>query len=584
MTCRRHETVQVLLERGQARVPSKNSSNSLSSVPRSLVGEIVLAGLCLEILALALPLFSQVIFDKVVIHNSLSTLNVVASGMLVVTLFEAVLVYFFARHIHHLSATVDVFLTRPVMRKLLTLPLAHFESRSRGEIAAHVREIGEIRQFLSAASVTAVIDVAFMLLVLCLMALYSPMLAGVVAAAVPVLALLSAVLRPSVRKSYKQLNESKDRFESLIDEGLHNIATIKNMALESAWLRRWSDAHDTFVRHGLAAKHVAAVEETVLRVLQRVIVLAVLWLGATEVLLSTLSFGQLIACYMFSLRVLGPSTRIFQVGMGFFRIQEAKRQIDSLLEQPSEGKSLRSKHPFTPGEIEFDNVSFGYSSASVLNGVNLRIARGSAVGIVGQSGSGKSTLAKLLQRHLMPQQGQVRIGGVDLRKINLQALRRGVMLLTHEAALFQGSVRDNIVGREKERDEERIVRCCQLAGANVFIEEMPDGLDTMLDEKASKLSSGQRQRIALARALYARHEVMILDEATNALDAETELKVLNNLRSECSDKILLVITHREQVLSTVDWVIEVADGRLRTRPHSLLPREARVVGGGDRDG
>jgi ATP-binding cassette, subfamily B, bacterial HlyB/CyaB len=534
----------------------------LSAAPRAFLVEIILAALWVDVLTLALPIFAQLIFDKVIAHNSYSTLHVVASGVLVAALFEGVLVYVFSRHIHHLSATVDESLTRPAMRKLMGLPLTYFDSRSKGEIAEHIREIQTIRDFLSVSTITAVVDLAFMFLVLLLIASYSLLLAGVVAICIPVVVFLSFLMRPIVRQRQKELNDRRSEVEALMTEGLHNISTLKAMSMEHVFALKWVTAHEKFVNASLRAKKSAAAEDVVLRVLQRLIVLAVLWVGSTQVLSNVLTFGQLLACYMLSLRVLGPSMRIYQVAMGFIRIEDAKGHLDILSSETEESPSVGRTISYKDGPISFHGVSFQYlhDQPAVLNDVWLDIKQGAFVGIVGKSGSGKSTMSKMLQRHLHPTSGYITIASTDLRELELDELRKNVVLLTHDSAIFKGTVRENVLGRNQTATDKEIWFACELALAKEFVTELPNGLDSKLDERAAQLSSGQRQRISLARAVLSKPSVLILDEATNALDAETESLVLKNIHREFKDRTFIVVTHREHLLKEADLIIRVQNG------------------------
>lgn len=543
----------------------------LASVPRVFIFEILLAAFCVNLLTLAMPIFSQLILDKVVVHNSYNTLHVIGAGVVIAIVFESVLGFTYSRHIHYLSANVDDHLMRPALRKLMALPLAYFDQRPKGEVMQDLREIQTIRNFLTTASITSVVNIVFMLLVLLLITAYSPRLAVIVGLSVPLFALLSVWLRPGVQRRYKTLNDRNGLFESALAEGLQGIATLKMMSMEPSWAAHLATAHGSYVDAGLEAKKTGIFEDTLIRFVQRALTLAVLWAGAVEVLASRLTLGQLLACYMFTLRVLEPSSRIFQVVTGLARIQDSKKRLDDLLAQAEEGNTPASPGcAFHNGAICFEGVNFryDYGAPMVLSDVNLRLEQGAFVGIVGSSGSGKSTLARLLQRHLAPTAGHITIGDIDLRDFDLAELRRNVVLVQHDAAIFKGTVRKNILGRREAASEGELWEVCRWVEAEEFVRGLPQGLDTPLDERATQLSSGQRQRIALARALLANPAVLLLDEATNGLDAETEALVLGKIRQGYPDLTLVVVTHREYLLAHAERTIRIRRGRaeLATAP------------------
>lgn len=539
-----------------------------SQVPRRISIEIFLGGMCLEVLALAVPLFTQVLFDKVIVHSSYSTLHVVAFGMVIVSVFEATLVYLYSRHVHFLAARIDDALMKPAIGHLSTLPLAYFEGRPKGEIATHLRGVGEIRQLLAASSITAVIDIIFMTAILVLMAFYSIPLALITAACIPLLGVLSVLLRPSVRRRYRDLSNKQGRFEAVMTEGLNNIQTIKTSGLEADWDAKLTRAHEHFVDSALQAKQSAAAEETILRVVQRAVVLAVLWVGAASVLKGELSFGQLIASYMFALRVLGPSARVFQVWLGLQQLEQTLGNLESLLASaPEQNKGSALLPAPADAVVTFSGVSYRYPAAvnDVLREVSIDFAAGSFVGILGQSGSGKSTLAKLVQRHLRPAGGSVTLGGVDISMIDVTVVRKQIKLITQDSALFQDTVFNNLRAGNEILTLEQVLRACEVTQCREFIEALPQGFESPLDEKAAQLSSGQRQRLALARALLQRPKVLILDEATNALDPRTESAVLLNLREEVPECTLVVITHRANTVRQADRLFVVESGQVRSQ-------------------
>lgn len=537
---------------------------------RSLV-DLLAAGLALDVLALAIPIFSQVILDKVVVHNSVSTLHVIAFGILMVAGFEAALTYLYGRQVGHFTDRIDAVMTRQVLDQLLRMPLAYFERFSRGELMSWLREITRVRSVFSSLSLTALIDLGFSGLVLLLMGAYSPAMTLALLVSLPLLALFLFFARPLVRRRHGDANQAAERFQADIAEGVQKMPTIKALGLEQHWGVRWADSHHRLRRAILAAGAMAAVEDAVFRLIQRMVQVTLLWVGAREVLSGQLSFGQLVACYMFSLRVLAPFSRLFQVTLDVQKVQAARARLDALLGHAPE--------PFGPSgcarpvdaSIELRDVCFAYpgAPAAVLPNVTLTIAAGGLAALIGPSGSGKSTLARLIQVHGVPQRGSVLIGGVPTNVLSHEELRQRVHLITQDSALFRGTVRENILAG-RQPDERRLREACDVSAVSEFIDEMPHGLQFVLDEGCTCISAGQRQRIVLARTIYAGPSVVILDEATNALDLETESRVMRRLRATLADSTIVLITHRQNLLHMADQLIFVNRGQVRSsQPTSL---------------
>lgn len=534
------------------------------ATPKGYLTEILLGGFCLQLLALSVPVFVHVIFDKVIVHSSYNTLHVVAVGMVLAALFEGVLLYFFSRHVHYLFEHLAMEMGRPTLRHLLRLPLRYFDTHPKGEIARCMRDVNDIRNFVSAASVTTLTDVIFIAAILVLMAFYSLPLALTVAVCIPILVSFSFLMGPGITKANKSQLQLHNRFEALFTEGLNNMQTIKTHALELRWQEKWVAAYERVVQAVVKLKLSASFESSLTRMLQRILMLVVLWVGAAQVLSNELSYGQLIVCYMLALIVLATCAKIFEIWGRFKAVQEARKSLDAMLnieEEPFDQASAGAC-PGT-GPLELKNVFYRYSSdaAHVLTDINARIERRMFVGLVGESGSGKSTLAKLLQRHYTPSEGSISLGLVDLRSIELGALRQHVLLVMQDAAVFQDTIASNLRYGAPQASLEDIAQAARLACADEFIRRLPKGYDTVLDERGAGLSSGQRQRIALARAIVQKPGILILDEATNALDTHTERTVLENLRREFADRILIVITHRPHTLQDADQILFIQQGQ-----------------------
>ncbi|MES2940847.1 MAG: ABC transporter transmembrane domain-containing protein [Pseudomonadota bacterium] len=542
---------------------------------RTWLAQVLIAGLALELFALLLPVFWQLFFDRVLVSRDHNLLHVIGIAMIVGALSEGVLLYFVIRRGDRLASTVDRALTGLVLRKLLQLPLQYFERLPKGAIAAQVGEVGPIRLFLASTGVQFVTNLVMMSLILGLMAWYNLLLAGIVALCVPVLIGLSMLLRKAVEADFTRQRATRDALAGVLNQGLNHVFTIKSMALEKSWLERWTQASSAAIDASSHTARLQATEAMLLRVVQRLVVLAVLWIGGLEFLGGRLSAGQLVACYMFCLRVLEPCTRMFRLGETYIRYRQAARHMGNLLGESGERQGNAMARAPRTDSLSIENLSFRYpgTERQVLHGLNLELRAGMTAGIIGASGCGKTTLSRLLQRHLVPDSGGIRINGVDIREFDLASLRRRVVLLTHDAALFDTSIAANIVG-EHPRDDVRLRRCCELSMATELLAQLPEGVETLLHEGGPSLSLGQRQRIALARALYSGPELLILDEATNGLDALTESAVLRNVAGAMRDGILVVITHRAHLLNDFDWVGALADGRLLAQAGAEDPQRA----------
>lgn len=544
-----------------------------------VVAKLTMASFALQVVGALLPVLWQVFFDRILVSRSLDLLQAIVLCMAAGAMGEGLLVYFVIRRGNRLSSYVDHSLTGLVLRKFLQLPLHYFERKPKGELAAQVGEVAAIRLFLASTGMQLVSNVVLLALILSLMTWYNPLLAGIVAACIPVLAGFTMLLHKSVRADYNRQRAARTRIAAVLNHGLNGIVTIKSMALEKSWLERWTAASSEAIEANSAAARLHAIESTVLRVVQRLIVLAVMWAGAVEFLAGRLSAGQLVACYMFALRVVEPSTRMVHLWQSYISYREASRHLDELLAEAGETAGQSPEEWPEARSVVLEDVTFRYpeKKREVLRHVNLVLTAGTSAAIVGPSGCGKSTLTRLMQRHILPDSGRITINGVDIREYDPALLRTRVILLTHDATLFDTSIAENIVAKQI-RDAERLALCCQVVGLDVLLSQLPQGLETRLAEGGPSLSAGQRQRIALARALYARPDVLILDEATNGMDAASESSVLREVAAAMSAGILLVITHRVDLLEGFHWVGHLEEGHLLELENNTRPPSGEVHG------
>ena len=533
---------------------------------RPILAEVLAASLFLQLFALISPLMFQVVIDKVLVHHSLGTLDVLMIGMLVVVLFEAVLgglrTYTFA----HTANRVDVELGAQLFRRLLTLPMGYFAARRVGDSVARVRELETVRSFLTGSTLTLVLDLLFTGVFLGAMVLYSPVLTAVVAVSFPFYIAISLIATPVLRRRLDEKFARGAENHSLLVEAVSSIETVKAMAVEPRMQRRWEDQLAGYVRAGFRAANLNTIASQAVQVVSKLTALVVLWLGAKLVIDGTLTVGELVAFNMFASRVAQPVLRISQLWQDFQQVRLSMARIGDILNTPAEPVQVagRAALPAIRGEIVFDNVGFRYrpDAPATLSEVSLHIPAGQVVGIVGSSGSGKSTVAKLLQRFHVPERGRILVDGIDLSMADAVWLRRQVGVVLQDNVLFSGSIRENIALADPAMDMERVVAAARLAGAHDFIAELPEAYDTVVGERGATLSGGQRQRIAIARALVGNPRILIFDEATSALDYESERVIQANMRHICAGRTVLIIAHRLSTVRIADRIIALERGRI----------------------
>ena len=519
---------------------------------RRLLGEVVLASFFLQVFALLTPLFTQVVIDKVLVHKGFTTLHVMAAGMLALALFDALLSGLRTHLFAHTTNRIDVGLGAQLFRHLLALPLAYFEARRVGDTAARVRELEQIRQFLTSNSVTVVLDVVCTVVLLGVMWIYSPTLTLVVMASLPCYALLSVLITPPIRaRLHEKFNRGAEN-QAFLVEVVSGIQTVKALAVEPPLQRRWDEQLAGYVRASFRATSLMTVAGQVAACIQKSTTIAIMWVGAYQVIDGALSIGELIAFNMLSGQVTGPLLRMVNLWQEFQQVGISIQRLGDVLNAKPEPtyNPNRTTLPQIAGKIAFEDVGFRYrvDGPPVLQQVSLTLQPGQVVGVVGRSGSGKSTIAKLIQRLYVPERGRVLVDGVDLAQIDRAWLRGQVGVVLQENFLFNRSVRDNIALTDPGLSMDRVMHAAKLAGAHEFILELPDGYDTVVGEHGCALSGGQRQRIAIARALVANPRILIFDEATSALDYESEAIIQRNMAQICKGRTVIIIAHR---LSTV---------------------------------
>ncbi|THF65229.1 type I secretion system permease/ATPase [Pseudothauera rhizosphaerae] len=532
---------------------------------RKLLGEVLLSSFALQLFALLTPLFFQVVMDKVLVHRGLTTLDVIALGLLGVMLFETVLSGLRSYVFAHTASRIDVELGSRLFRHLVTLPLAYFQARRVGDSVARVRELENIRAFLTGNAITLVLDVLFSVVFIAVMFFYSGWLTLVVVLSLPLYFVISLFITPLLRARLQESFNRGAENQAFLVETINGIDTLKAMAVEPQINRRWDNQLAAYVAASFKTQTLSTLANESVGLVGKLVTVATLWLGARLVIEGHLSVGQLIAFNMLAGRVAQPIMRLAQLWTNFQQTGVSVQRLGDILNTRTEAaQNTRSTLPPLKGRVEFDQVHFRYrpDGPEVLRGISLTIEAGEIIGVVGRSGSGKSTLTRLIQRLYTPERGRVLVDGMDLALADVSSLRRQIGVVLQDNMLFNRSIRENIALTDPGAPVETVMQAAQLAGAHDFILELPEGYDTVVGEHGASLSGGQRQRIAIARALMGNPRILIFDEATSALDYESERIVQQNMKAICQGRTVIIIAHRLSAVREAHRIIVMERGQI----------------------
>ena len=533
---------------------------------RYLLGEVLVASLFLQLFALVSPLLFQVVIDKVLVNRTLSTLDVLVVGLVGIAIFETILGILRTYVFSHTTNRIDVELGARLFRHLLALPLSYFQARRVGDSVARVRELENIRNFLTSSALTLVIDLLFTFVFLAVMFLYSPLLSMIVLGAFPFYLGISAAATPLFRQRLDEKFARGAENQAFLVESVTGVETLKAMAVEPQMQHRWEQQLAGYVSASFRVTSLNNTASQTIQLISKLVTAAILYVGAKLVIGGSLTIGELVAFNMLAGRVSGPVLRLAQMWQDFHQARLSVARLGDILNTPVEPtfSPSRSALPAMRGEIAFEHVAFRYriDGPQVLHDVSFSIPAGQVVGIVGPSGSGKSTLAKLIQRLYVPESGRVSVDGADLAMVDSTWLRRQMGIVLQENILFNCSIRDNIALAEPGMPISRVIGAANLAGAHDFILELSEGYDTIVGERGSSLSGGQRQRVAIARALLCEPRVLIFDEATSALDYESERIIQQNMGQIAQGRTVIIIAHRLSTVRFADRILTLDHGRL----------------------
>jgi len=527
--------------------------------------DIAIAAIMLHILALASPIFFQLVIDKVLVHQSASTLWVLAVGIVIALIFDAI--FGFLRQYLALSATnkIDMRLTRRTFGHLLSLPIDYFETTTAGVIVRHMQQLERIRQFLTGRLFFTGLDATALLIFIPILFSYSIKLASITLIFAALIGGIVAALVPTFQRRLNALYSAEGRRQAMLVETIHGMRTVKALAIEPAQRRNWDQLSAQAITMHFRVGQLSISGNAITDFLGKLLPVTIIVIGAQDVFTQTLSVGALIAFQMISGRVVGPLIQIVSLINEYQETALSVRMLAEVMNRAPEGRvGAGGLRPQLDGEITFEDVTFRYpgATASALDRARFTIAAGSVVGIVGRSGSGKTTLTKLIQGLYPVQEGIIRFDGTDAREIDLSHLRRQTGVVLQENFLFRGTVRENISVTKPDASFEEIVAAAEAAGADEFIERLPQGYDTLLEENAANLSGGQKQRLSIARCLLSQPRILILDEAASALDPESEAIFIRNLSRIAVGRTVVMISHRLSTLVNAHTILVMQQGRL----------------------
>lgn len=531
---------------------------------RKLLGEVLLVSFALQIFALVTPLFFQVVMDKVLVHRGFTTLDVIAVGLTVVVFFEVALTALRSYVFAHTTSRIDVELGAKLFRHLLMLPMAYFQARRVGDSVARVRELENIRAFLTGNAITLVLDLLFSIVFIAVMLYYSSWLTLIVVLSLPCYIILSAAFTPLLRASlHEKFNRGAEN-QAFLVETINSIDTVKTMAVEPHWIRKWDNQLAAYVASSFRTATIGTLANNGVMLVSKLVTVSTMYVGAKLVIGGELSLGQLIAFNMLAGQVAQPVMRLAQLWTDFQQTGISVQRLGDILNTRTEVAGNKSSLPPLAGRITLESVVFRYRTdgAEVLKDISLEIQPGEVIGIVGRSGSGKSTLTKLVQRLYVPERGRVLVDGMDLALAEASSLRRQIGVVLQETGLFNCSIRENIALADPGASLEMVIQAAKLAGAHEFILELPEGYDALVGEHGSTLSGGQRQRIAIARALMTNPRILIFDEATSALDYESERIIQNNMKAICKGRTVIIIAHRLSAVRDANRIIVMERGQV----------------------
>ncbi|NYT45637.1 type I secretion system permease/ATPase [Alcaligenaceae bacterium] len=530
-----------------------------------LYRDAIVAALLINIFALALPLYTMNVYDRVIPNNAVETLWVLSIGIALVLVFNLVLSSIRSYVVDIASKRVDIGLSARIMERVLDLRM---ENRpvSVGSFAANLRSFESVRDFIASASLVTLVDLPFIFLFLIVLAWISPWLVLPPVIAIVVILGMSYIAQARMEALVLDSFQASAQRNAGLVESLSGLETIKALNAQSGAQRNWERSTQFLAHLGARIKLISSITVGMVQTAQQLVTVSVVIIGAYLIQEAQLSLGGIIAASMIAGRCLAPLGQVAGLMMQYQNARTALNSIDGYMQMPVERPAEKQfvPRPFLQGAIEFRQVAFGYPGArqASLRNISFKIAAGEKVGIVGRIGSGKTTLEKLILGLYQPSEGAILVDGIDTQQIDSADLRRAIGYVPQDPMLFYGTLKHNITMGAPYADDAALFAAAHIAGIDDHVNQHPDGYDMLVGERGDSLSGGQRQEVAIARALINNPPILLLDEPSSNMDNQTESALRARLKEACVDKTVVLITHRTALLDIVDRLIVIDNGKI----------------------
>jgi len=532
---------------------------------KGLYGRVLLATFLVNIFVVAGPLFTMNVYDRIIPHNATDTLWVLAVGIGLIYLFDLLLKYIRARFLENVAKKTDIILSSMLFEHAIGLKMKD-KPHSVGAFTSTIKDFDGIRSFFAATAITAFIELPFALLFILVIYFVNATIVIVPLVVMLVLLFISIPTKYSIQNTIDSAHEATGRRNGILVEALANLETIKTFNANSSVQWHWEESTGDIAAKSQRSRLSSTSLMTISAFMTQLCSVAVIVVGVYLIKAGELTMGGLIAVNILASRSIAPMAQAVSLLVNFGQMKTALKSLNAFMEleieRPEEKRFIR--RPDFQGEIEFKDVSFSYSEEDkkALEKVSFHLKPGERVGIIGQVGSGKSTISKILLGLYEPQEGAVFIDGLDIKQIDPVDLRHNFSYVPQDVVLFSGTVRDNITLKSPHADDQVIIQAAQIGGVNTFTDRHPLGLDLQVGERGFSLSGGQRQSVAVAMGFIEPSPIVLLDEPTNSMDFNTELKVIANLKRVTKDKTTLIITHKPTILEIVDRLLVMDNGRI----------------------